>query len=192
MLDAERRGEVRIGDMRGGALPEAVGVAEHKVARGRGNSPITGRHLRVELPGAPAGIAGEDEKRHMAVTKERDDEFLAHGKKHPRHDVTLGHGRDRMKREQWPLEWPAVHEHEVGGARPIRFLVPDRIEALGARAIDRRKGVVVSPADGRILNFGRIEQGTLVQAKGRHYRVAELLGDAALGVHFEGGAFATV
>ena len=72
----------------------------------------------------------------MAVAKERDDEFLAHGKKHPRHDVTLGHGRDRMKREQWPLEWPAVHEHEVGGARPIRFLVPDRIEALGARAIE--------------------------------------------------------
>jgi len=82
-------------------------------------------------------------------------------------------------------------EHDIEAYPTIGALFTRRLR-LGARAIDRRKGVVVSPADGRILNFGRIEQGTLVQAKGRHYRVAELLGDAALGAHFEGGAFATV
>lgn len=62
----------------------------------------------------------------------------------------------------------------------------------GARPIDRRPGVAVAPADGRILNAGRIEGGLLLQAKGRRYRLDELLGDTADAARFQGGAWATI
>ncbi|MFZ4737387.1 MAG: archaetidylserine decarboxylase [Bradymonadia bacterium] len=82
-------------------------------------------------------------------------------------------------------------EHGLDAYPSIGALFVRRLR-LGARPVDRRRGVAVSPADGRVLNFGRIEEGTLVQAKGRNYRVSELLGDAELGACFEGGAFVTV
>lgn len=63
---------------------------------------------------------------------------------------------------------------------------------LGARPVDRRPGVAVSPADGRVLNFGYIDNGTLLQAKGRQYRLDELLGDTADARRFERGAWVTV
>ena len=63
---------------------------------------------------------------------------------------------------------------------------------LGARPIDRRPGVVVSPADGKILNFGVITDGTLLQAKGRRYRLDELLGDNDEAAAFINGSWATV
>ncbi len=63
---------------------------------------------------------------------------------------------------------------------------------LGARPVDRRPGVAVSPADGRVLNFGYVEDGTLLQAKGRHYRLDELLADTADGERFKNGAWVTI
>lgn len=63
---------------------------------------------------------------------------------------------------------------------------------LGARPIDRRPGVAVSPADGHVLNFGRIEAGTLIQAKGRHFRLDELLADTQDAQRFAQGAWATI
>ena len=39
----------------------------------------------------------------------------------------------------------------------------------GARPVDRRPGLAVSPADGVVLNSGRIEEGRLVQIKGRTF-----------------------
>lgn len=62
----------------------------------------------------------------------------------------------------------------------------------GARTIDRRPGVAVSPADGRILNAGRIVEGRLIQAKGRTFSVAELLDDPAEAPAFMGGHWVTV
>ena len=63
---------------------------------------------------------------------------------------------------------------------------------LGARPIDRRPGVAVSPADGRILNFGYIQDSTLIQAKGRDFRVEELLADTDDADRFRHGAWVTV
>lgn len=63
---------------------------------------------------------------------------------------------------------------------------------LGARPVDRRPGVGVSPADGRILNFGYVQDATLIQAKGRHYRIEELLADTADAERFRDGAWVTV
>ena len=51
---------------------------------------------------------------------------------------------------------------------------------------------LISPVDGRISEIGRINQGQIIQAKGRDYTVEELLGDANLAPLFNEGAFATL
>ncbi|SDO20810.1 phosphatidylserine decarboxylase [Halomonas shengliensis] len=52
---------------------------------------------------------------------------------------------------------------------------------------------VVSPADGRLSQFGAIEAGQLLQAKGHRFSAMELLGgDGDAARHFLGGSFATV
>jgi phosphatidylserine decarboxylase len=63
----------------------------------------------------------------------------------------------------------------------------------GARTIATAARTLVSPVDGTLTEFGRIEAGQLVQAKGLHYGAAELLGEteAALG-DLAQGAFATI
>jgi phosphatidylserine decarboxylase len=61
----------------------------------------------------------------------------------------------------------------------------------GARPIDRRPGLAVSPADGHILNSGRITDGELIQAKGRRFTVADLLGPEE-GELFRNGHWVTV
>lgn len=63
----------------------------------------------------------------------------------------------------------------------------------GARAIDEDKSTVISPADGAISQLGEIEQGKLLQAKGRYYNLEDLLGgDSAMADLFQEGSFATV
>lgn len=52
---------------------------------------------------------------------------------------------------------------------------------------------LVSPTDGYLSQSGRIERGTLVQAKGQHYSLTTLLGgDADQATPFRDGSFATV
>jgi len=53
-------------------------------------------------------------------------------------------------------------------------------------------GVLASPVDGVAGQFGRISSGQLLQAKGRWYSLAELLGDDAEASRFEGGSFLTI
>ena len=52
--------------------------------------------------------------------------------------------------------------------------------------------VVVSPADGTVSQAGPIAAGHLVQAKGREYSVAELLGGADFAAGLANGSFATI
>lgn len=63
-----------------------------------------------------------------------------------------------------------------------------------ARPIDDTNGSIVSPADGMISQIGHIESNQLLQAKGRHYDVGQLIADTKLesGIYYEGGSFATV
>ena len=63
---------------------------------------------------------------------------------------------------------------------------------IGSRVIDHRKGHLVSPADGKILNCGRIENGCIIQAKGRNFSVSELLADEKDAARFDGGSWITV
>jgi phosphatidylserine decarboxylase len=52
---------------------------------------------------------------------------------------------------------------------------------------------VLSPADGTLSQFGAIEAGQLVQAKGHRFSLAELLGgDSEAARRYLGGSFATV
>lgn len=61
-----------------------------------------------------------------------------------------------------------------------------------ARVIDATKNGIVSPADGVISQLGDISDHKLLQAKGRHYDVGQLLADSAEGSYFADGSFATV
>ena len=63
----------------------------------------------------------------------------------------------------------------------------------GARPVDVDPRGVVSPVDGAVSEVGRIEAGSCLQAKGIHYPVDRLLGDAELARAFAGGgSFATL
>ncbi len=63
----------------------------------------------------------------------------------------------------------------------------------GVRDIEAEKaGDLVSPADGRIDQFGSIRDETLVQAKGKTYRLVDLLDSGRDAQRFEGGSFATI
>ncbi len=59
----------------------------------------------------------------------------------------------------------------------------------GCRPID---GESVSPVDGAISEQGVIENGTLLQVKGRTYPLDELIGRKELAARFEGGYFLTI
>lgn len=51
---------------------------------------------------------------------------------------------------------------------------------------------LVSPCDGTLSRHGTIEDGRIIQAKGRDFTVAELLADASAAERFAGGKFATI
>jgi phosphatidylserine decarboxylase len=53
-------------------------------------------------------------------------------------------------------------------------------------------GGLNSPVDGALIATGRVEAGTLIQAKGLPYRLDELLAADPLAGRFEGGAYATL
>lgn len=61
-----------------------------------------------------------------------------------------------------------------------------------ARPIASGEGAIACPADGAVSQAGPIEQGTLLQAKGHAYPLADLLGDASWAATFAGGSFATI
>ena len=62
-----------------------------------------------------------------------------------------------------------------------------------ARPLVEGESAVVCPADGVISQAGAIEKDSLLQAKGRFFKVADLLGDdSALVADFSAGTFATI
>ncbi|MEM6792935.1 MAG: archaetidylserine decarboxylase [Acidobacteriota bacterium] len=61
-----------------------------------------------------------------------------------------------------------------------------------ARPLDDSSRSVVAPCDGSWGQSGRVEDGRLLQVKGRPYSLAALLGSRAEADGFEGGEFATL
>jgi phosphatidylserine decarboxylase len=62
----------------------------------------------------------------------------------------------------------------------------------GARPVDMNAAHLVSPCDGIVGGCGKIEKGTLLQAKGFLYPLSELLLDPQLAQYYEGGQYATL
>jgi phosphatidylserine decarboxylase len=62
----------------------------------------------------------------------------------------------------------------------------------GARPIAEGDDAIVCPVDGCISEAGMIDRDRLLQAKGRSYRLTELLAAQPWARHFEGGSFATI
>lgn len=80
---------------------------------------------------------------------------------------------------------PEAYEHF--NAFFTRLLKPD------ARPLPEEPLAVVSPADGVLSAIGRIEGDQLLQAKGHHYSISDILGgDSEWTQRFEGGHFVTV
>jgi phosphatidylserine decarboxylase len=93
------------------------------------------------------------------------------------------YGVDASESERDILSYPTFAEFFTRRLKP------------GLRPIAPGEGVPVSPVDGTVGEFGPIHGGTLVQAKGKTYTVAELIGgpDAqADAAQFEGGTFLTI
>lgn len=62
----------------------------------------------------------------------------------------------------------------------------------GARVPDADPNALLMPADGRISQLGRIENGRIFQAKGFDFSAEELLGNATKAAAFRNGLFATI
>ncbi len=61
----------------------------------------------------------------------------------------------------------------------------------GARTINKEEDSIVSPVDGTISIFGRIQKGEMLQVKGLLFQVHEFIGEE-LAAKFEGGSFITI
>jgi phosphatidylserine decarboxylase len=83
-------------------------------------------------------------------------------------------------------ERTSIHQYESFNDFFTRAL------ADGRRPLPEDPNAFVSPADGAVSQLGAVAAGMLLQAKGIRYSLADLLGDAALAAHFEGGRFTTV
>jgi phosphatidylserine decarboxylase len=64
--------------------------------------------------------------------------------------------------------------------------------AEGARPVDSREEILVSPCDAIIGAVGHVGDGMLMQVKGSSYPLAELIRDDALGAILRDGAYATL
>lgn len=62
----------------------------------------------------------------------------------------------------------------------------------GVHLADADPQALLMPADGKVSQLGRIEDGRIFQAKGQDYSAEELLGDAELAKHFRNGHFANI
>lgn len=85
---------------------------------------------------------------------------------------------------------------EFEGDSPADFASFNDFFARGLRAGSRPMpddpGLVVSPADGTVSQAGTIAAGRLMQAKGREYSVAELLGGSDFAADLAEGSFVTI
>ena len=67
-----------------------------------------------------------------------------------------------------------------------------RILKPGVHNIDSTPNALISPADSRVLNAGRISDGNLDQIKGRAYRLEELLDSSTEAQRFVNGSYITL
>ncbi len=85
--------------------------------------------------------------------------------------------------EAAPSDYTAYPDFNAFFTRPLR---------AGVRPMPEDPNAIVSPVDGFVSELGRIKNNQLLQAKGHHYDLGNLLGgDAAMAAHFTKGHFFT-
>jgi phosphatidylserine decarboxylase len=119
----------------------------------------------------------------------------------PRRWATLAVGR--LSRVRQPLVrdasiaiWRLFSDLDLSEARKSHF---DSLHDCftrelkeGARPVDASPAVLTSPCDGIVGACGRVEDGTVLQAKGFPYSVADLMGDAQLAERYRNGSYVTL
>jgi phosphatidylserine decarboxylase len=92
--------------------------------------------------------------------------------------------------------WRFLADVDLSDARKTRF---DSLHDCftrelkpGARTVDQAPQTLVSPCDAVVGAIGQIVDGVALQAKGRPYRLIELLGDAAVVRYYAHGHYATL
>lgn len=122
----------------------------------------------------------------------------------PKNAISRAMGWIASRRLPGPLQRPLLAVFvRLAGVDPSELARPlasypslqaffTRALAPGARPLEGGEETLVSPCDGAWGISGRIEGGTLLQVKGRPYRVADLLGSEEGARAFEGGTFATL
>ena len=92
--------------------------------------------------------------------------------------------------------WRLFADVDLSDAKKTRFrsLHDCFIRELkaGARPVDGDPGALVSPCDAIVGATGQIVDGVVLQAKGRPYRLMELLGDEELVRYYARGRYATL
>jgi len=92
--------------------------------------------------------------------------------------------------------WKLFADLELGDAKKQRFtslhdcFTRELVE--GARPIDPRPGILVSPCDGIVGACGTIDGVTMIQAKGFPYTLDELLGNGQWIDRYRDGSYATI
>ncbi|WP_018229212.1 archaetidylserine decarboxylase [Methyloversatilis universalis] len=119
----------------------------------------------------------------------------------PRAALTRLFGRFSKVEHPWVRDlsiglWQRFGEVDLSDARKTQFrsLHDAFIRELrdGARPLDPRPDVLVSPCDAIVGALGRIEGDTLLQAKGMRYTLDELLGDSAQAAALRDGHYMTL
>jgi phosphatidylserine decarboxylase len=92
--------------------------------------------------------------------------------------------------------WRLFTDLDLGEAEQTRFkslheVFTRRLKA-GARPIDAHPERLASPCDALVGACGRIDGGSVLQAKGFAYPLADLLGDEDLTRYYQGGQFVTL
>lgn len=92
--------------------------------------------------------------------------------------------------------WRLFTDLDLGEAKRTHFdslhEVFTRELKPGAREVNMTPGVLASPCDGIVGACGSVEAGSVLQAKGSPYRLADLFGTAARAAPFEGGSYVTL
>ena len=119
----------------------------------------------------------------------------------PRHALTLFMGwfskvRNPLVFRASLAVWRAFTDLDLSDARRRSFKSLHecftRELQPGARAVDADPRVLASPCDGIVGACGTVQHGSVLQAKGFPYRMADLFGRAERAAPFEGGTYITL
>ena len=119
----------------------------------------------------------------------------------PRHALTLFMGWFSKIRQPLVYRvslavWRAFTDLDLSDARQPRFASLHecftRELKAGARPVDPRAAVLASPCDAIVGACGRVYRGSVLQAKGFPYALADLFGRAERAAPFEGGHYVTL